>query len=80
MQSMQEECAGKLVTVAERILHGHPTLELTRRFRSLYDSHIYEKLSENDRSTVDSAAKVIKEVYGDQSHYTDLACDKRKAG
>ncbi len=80
MQSMQEEGAARLITCAERILRGYPSLELVRRFRTLYDSHIYEKLAEKDRKTVDDASKIIQEKYGDNATCIDVSSEKRRVG
>ncbi|MDF1496699.1 MAG: hypothetical protein P1P90_01420 [Patescibacteria group bacterium] len=73
MQSMQEEAAGRLITYALRILSGHLSLETARRFRTFNSSHVYEKLAESDRDTVDKAAKIIHERYGSQNPEGDCA-------
>jgi hypothetical protein len=76
---MKEVEAGRLVTLAIRIVRGYSTMEISRRFRSLMNGHVYDELAENDRKTVDAAAKIIKEIYGEHAYGVNVETQGRRA-
>lgn len=59
-----EQRAGKLLTCADRIVHGRMNMRIAREFCTLNSSHIYDLLEESDKLLVEKARKILEVKYG----------------
>jgi hypothetical protein len=59
-----EQEAGRLLTLTDRILAGHITLELAMRFRTLLNrTVVYDKLKKEDQNRVNQASAMVNQRY-----------------